>query len=81
MGKANWVKEFRDLLFRIALVRARLNELRNARFHCSCGWIDWRIKDLERELQQLQNELKKVLQCRVVSSVFNNYLLRRSPKH
>jgi len=62
VSEASWIREFRDLLFRIALVRARLDELWNARVHCSCGWIDWRIKDLERELQQLQNELKKVLQ-------------------
>lgn len=50
---SDWVVEFQKIMFRIALVNAKLEELRKVKVRCDCPWVDWRIKDLERELKSL----------------------------
>ena len=57
---SDWVVEFQKIMFRIALVNAKLEELRKVKVRCDCPWVDWRIKDLERELKSLRDRLERL---------------------
>jgi len=55
------MKDFQLLLFRKAILVAVIKELKRARTHCpDCGWLDYRIKDKERELKLINQELEKL---------------------
>ena len=54
----DWVTEFQKIMFRIALINAKLEELRKVRARCECTWVDWRINDLERKLKSLRDKLE-----------------------
>ena len=57
----DWFTIFQHIVFNIALVRARLNELRKAEIHCpESEYVRERVRELEDELQHLKDELEKL---------------------